>query len=139
MGSRKKFAKILFSRELRKKSTKAERVLWKYLKDRKFFNKKFRRQHIIEGFIVDFYCPEEKLAIELDGSIHYKQKDYDRMRQDVIEDAGVNVLRFKNKDVLNNIIKVLKSIKKHITLPSPLKMERDLNQKAKVDQKPGEE
>ena len=63
----KKLRKILKARELRKELTETEKRLWKYLRDRRFFNKKFRRQHIFRGFILDFYCPEEKLAIELDG------------------------------------------------------------------------
>ncbi|MFH1683877.1 MAG: endonuclease domain-containing protein [Candidatus Margulisiibacteriota bacterium] len=87
-------AKVLWARELRQRSTKAEQFLWQYLRDRRLFNKKFRRQHVFEGYVLDFYCPEDRLAIELDGPVHLKQKGYDEVRQDVIEDAGLEVLRF---------------------------------------------
>jgi very-short-patch-repair endonuclease len=67
MKKSKKLPKILRARELRKEQTEAEKILWQYLRDRKFQGKKFRRQHVISGFIADSYCPEEKLVIELDG------------------------------------------------------------------------
>ena len=114
MKAKNKISKILRARELRKESTEAEQALWQYLRDRNFFGKKFRRQHIFYGFILDFYCPKDKLAIELDGSIHSKQKDYDFARQSVIINHGVKVLRFKNREVLTNIKDVLKSIKSHL-------------------------
>ena len=108
----KKLRKILKARELRKELTEAEKALWKYLRDRRFFKKKFRRQHVFRGFILDFYCPEDKLAIELDGPIHLKQKDYDFLRQKCIEDHGIKMLRFKNEEVINNLKNVLQTIKK---------------------------
>jgi very-short-patch-repair endonuclease len=131
MGQRKerKLSKILKARELRKELTKAERLLWRYLRDRKFFGRKFRRQHIFRGFILDFYCPENKLAIELDGLVHLKQKDYDSLRQGCIEDFGVKVLRFRNKDILGDLKRVLKTIKDHLTFPSPSKVEKDVKDK----------
>lgn len=86
---------------------------------------------------MDFYCAREKLGIELDGSIHSKQKDYDTERQGIIEDLGVKILRFKNEDVLTNLKNVLKVIKNHLTFPSPLQMERDVDQKVKVNHKSG--
>lgn len=111
-----KLAKILRARELRKEATKAEQVLWQYLRDRNFLGKKFRRQHTFHGFILDFYCPKDKLAIELDGSIHIGKKEYDLERQNAIGDFGVKILRFKNSEVLANIKKVLQTIKKNLTL-----------------------
>ena len=81
--------KVLRARALRKELTGAEQVLWQHLRNRKFLNKKFRRQHVFCGFILDFYCPEERLGIELDGSVHLKQKDYDALRQKIIEDNEV--------------------------------------------------
>ncbi|OGB86887.1 hypothetical protein A3J44_05730 [candidate division WOR-1 bacterium RIFCSPHIGHO2_02_FULL_45_12] len=112
----KKFAKIVRARELRKDLTEAEQILWQHLRNRSFYGKKFRRQHIFLGFIIDFYCAEEKLGIELDGHIHYKQKEYDAERQSLIEDSGIRILRFKNKAVIENIKEVLKLIKKNLTL-----------------------
>ena len=123
MKKQNRLNKIRRARELRKEQTEAEEILWKYLRDRGFFGKKFRRQHIIRGFILDFYCPERKIAIELDGSIHLKQKDYDLARQTLIESYGLHFLRFNNLDIQNNIKKVLLTIKNKIN-PSPSSMEK---------------
>ncbi|MFC1571454.1 endonuclease domain-containing protein [Candidatus Margulisiibacteriota bacterium] len=138
-GKRKKskYPLILRSRELRKKMTEAESVLWKYLRDRRFFKTKFRRQYVFEQFIIDFYCPECRLAIELDGPIHAKQRDYDKMRQEFIEDADIKVLRFMNWEVFENIKGVLKQIKKHLLLnqklnPSPSPMEKGIKKIAEL-------
>ena len=111
----KKFSKILKARELRKEMTKVEVILWKYLRDRKFLRKKFRRQHILQGFIVDFYCPEDKLAIELDGSVHLKQKDYDALRQNCIEELNIRILRFENHEIIDNLTGVLQKIKANLS------------------------
>jgi very-short-patch-repair endonuclease len=121
----KKLPKILQAREFRKEPTEAERVLWEYLRDRRFFGKKFRRQHILRGFVVDFYCFEDRLAVELDGPIHLKQKDYDNARQNILKDFRIKILRFKNDEVLRDAQLVLRSIKNHLTIPSPSPMERD--------------
>ena len=107
--------KVLRARELRKESTEAEQFLWQYLRNRKFLNKKFRRQHVFCGFILDFYCSENQLGIELDGSIHLKQKEDDILRQKIIEEQGVKIIRFKNKEVFTNIENVLSIIEKHIS------------------------
>ena len=107
--------KVLCARELRKESTEAEQVLWQCLRNRKFLNKKFRRQHVFCGFILDFYCSENQLGIELDGSIHLKQKEDDILRQKIIEEQGVKIIRFKNKEVFTNIENVLSIIEKHIS------------------------
>jgi very-short-patch-repair endonuclease len=112
--------KILFARELRRVSTEAEQLLWQYLRNRKLLGKKFRRQHVFCGFILDFYCPEGKLGIELDGSIHLKQKEYDVLRQKIIEEQGIRIVRFSNKDIITDIRKVLDVIRKHLAYPSPL-------------------
>jgi very-short-patch-repair endonuclease len=117
-----KLAKALRSRELRRDQTEAEKILWQYLRNRHLTGRKFRRQYVFKGFILDFYCAEEKIAIELDGPIHIKQKDYDAARQEFIEDNGIKVIRFKNEMVLNDINSVLSSIKTFF--PSPSKMEK---------------
>jgi very-short-patch-repair endonuclease len=123
MKSPNKYNKIIRARELRKKLTKPEQILWEYLRDRKFFGKKFRRQHIVSGFILDFYCPENKLAIELDGPVHYRQKEYDYLRQNLIQNNGIIFLRFKNRQITDDIKNTLKTIKRELN-PSPLKMEK---------------
>jgi very-short-patch-repair endonuclease len=139
MGKSKKYNKIVRARELRKESTEAENILWECLKGRRFLNKKFRRQHIFHGFIHDFYCFENKIAIELDGLIHLKQKEYDVARQNIVKDMGIKILRLKNKDILKNIDYVLNTIKQNITIPSPSSMERDVIEKCSSAAKQGEE
>ncbi len=103
--------KIEFARELRKRSTHSEHKLWLKLRDRKLLGHKFKRQFVIRGFIVDFYCSELKLAIEVDGGIHKYQQEYDRLRQEAIEKGGVEFLRFKSKDVIDNLSAVVEKIK----------------------------
>lgn len=100
---------------LRKEATKAEQILWEKLRN-KSFGIRFRRQHPYDMFIVDFYAPSIKLAIELDGSGHTSRanKDYDEMRTDYLEYRHVQVLRFWNSEVEKDIEKVLKTIKAKI-------------------------
>jgi len=87
------------SRRLRRDQTPAERALWEELRNRKLGNYKFRRQHNIANFIVDFYCAEKKLNIEVDGGIHAKQRDDDLTRTERLVSLGYKVLRFTNWDV----------------------------------------
>ena len=106
--------KKIFARILRKEQTKSEKTVWELLKNRKFLGLKFRRQHVIEGFIVDFYCHSLKLAIEVDGSIHLKQKNYDQLRQEAIESEGIRFLRITNNEIKVNKNSILGKIKKLI-------------------------
>jgi len=98
---------------LRNNATTPEKMLWERLKGRQLENRKFRRQHSIGHFILDFYCPEEKLCIELDGKHHSDQKNqiHDELRDDLLNDLGIKVLRFQNHEVLYSIESVLKFIK----------------------------
>jgi very-short-patch-repair endonuclease len=96
-------AKTQFAKELRKDQTKAEEIVWKEIRNRKFLGLRFKRQFIIEGFIVDFYCDEFALAIEIDGRIHEKQKEYDAWRQKIIESNSVSFIRIKNEEVFQDI------------------------------------
>jgi very-short-patch-repair endonuclease len=82
------------SRRLRHDQTDAERKLWGRLRDRQLFGAKFRRQHPIGPFIVDFCCPERLLVVELDGGQHATQEDADRRRSDFLAGLGYRVLRF---------------------------------------------
>jgi very-short-patch-repair endonuclease len=102
-------------RDLRKKSTKQEHKLWWYLRGNRM-GFKFRRQHSVEGYILDFYCPEKKLIIEIDGEIHNKKENQlnDRLRDKFFNELGCKILRFSNIDVDNNIKTVLKKIKDNI-------------------------
>jgi very-short-patch-repair endonuclease len=101
--------------QLRKNLTEGELVLWEVLKDKKLCGRKFRRQHSIGYYIADFYCPSENLIIELDGQHHYTPegiaKDIDRDSH--LEMMNIKVLRFENKEILNNLTKVLQNIKSH--------------------------
>jgi len=112
-----------FARTLRKQQTRAEKIVWELIRDRKLMGLKFRRQHVVEGFVLDFYCHELRLGIEVDGSVHLKQKDYDELRQEVIESEGVRIVRIKNKDIIGDAKKaVLRKIEKLIdksARPSP--------------------
>ncbi len=91
------------ARDLRKRETKTEKILWDILSNKKL-GVKFRRQHPINQFIADFYCHELKLVIEVDGEIHLREDkvEYDAMRTAVFNDFGIKVIRFTNKDILQN-------------------------------------
>jgi very-short-patch-repair endonuclease len=98
------------AREMRSKPTPAENLLWKHLRSHRLRGMKFRRQHNIERFIVDFYCRDAKLVIEVDGPIHQYQAHEDAIRQEFLESQKLKVLRFSNDNVLNNVDEVIKQI-----------------------------
>ncbi len=101
-----------YRKKLRNKSTSAEAILWNLLKQRKCGGLKFRRQYSIGKFIVDFYCPEIRLAIELDGEDHYWQAgiDKDKIKSDYIDNQGITILRFENKWVFQDHDYIMNSI-----------------------------
>ena len=111
---------IQTARNLRKHSTKAEKIFWNAVRNRKIENLKFNRQFPIyfeyEGrkrfFIADFYCHERKLIIEIDGGIHETQKDYDELRTAIINELGMKVIRFGNENVFNNLDEVIDELKR---------------------------
>ncbi len=108
-----------YARELRKKLTFAEDKLWQRLRHGQL-GVKFRRQHCIDRFIVDFYAREPRLIIEVDGPIHETQQEYDAWRQSVLEHLGYRVLRFTNDDVLANVEGVIQVISEAIAgAPTP--------------------
>ncbi len=109
-----KYIKKVFARSLRKEQTPEELLVWNEIRNRKFMNLKFRRQHVIDGFVVDFYCHELKLAIEIDGRIHDKQKDYDDLRQELVSGRGINFIRISNDDVNRDVKLLLDNIKSYI-------------------------
>ncbi|HEY3329975.1 MAG TPA: endonuclease domain-containing protein [Capsulimonadaceae bacterium] len=102
------------AREMRVAMTQPEAILWSCLRANGVAGYHFRRQVVIQGFIVDFYCHQVALVIEVDGKVHDSQVAYDRERDDVIRSTGINVLRFTNDEVVNNLSWVLKRIKKDI-------------------------
>ncbi len=97
---------------LRNHATPAERALWQMLKGSRLEGRKFRRQHSVGSFILDFYCPAERLAVELDGAVHDDpaRQSYDAERQRELEAFGVRVLRFENRAVLEAPDTVLAAI-----------------------------
>ncbi|AXP82448.1 hypothetical protein CJ739_3386 [Mariniflexile rhizosphaerae] len=102
-------------KELRKSLTPAEATLWKSLQRKQLKNRKFRRQHSIKNFIVDFYCASEKLIVELDGAVHldFAQQNYDYERTLILESLGFKILRFENKSIFENLPEVLEKITSH--------------------------
>ena len=98
------------ARELRKNLTPAERRLWKYINRKQIHGFDFDRQKPIDSFIVDFYCKELKLAIEIDGQSHDFKAEYDLKRQEVLESFGITVIRFSENEVLYNLDYVLSEI-----------------------------
>ena len=102
---------LAHARELRHPQTLAEATIWRHLRNRNL-EFKFRRQHPIERFIVDFSCAEVKLCIEIDGDTHLEQEqqEYDSARTEVLASIGCSVIRFANNDVRNNIDAVAQEI-----------------------------
>lgn len=105
-------------RELRKKETKFESILWNKLRNRKFMNLKFRRQYGIGEYVVDFYCPKLKLAIEVDGEIHDIKEvlEYDKIREVFINGLGIKIIRFKNNEIAEELENVLKTLEDEVDL-----------------------
>ena len=105
----------MYRQSLRKNMTPEEKKLWYRLNRRQVDGFRFRRQHpIASRFILDFYCPEAGIGIEVDGSIHNFQKDQDRNRQKVIESMGIRLLRFTNEEIEDNIEEVINTIRKEL-------------------------
>jgi very-short-patch-repair endonuclease len=112
------------ARELRKQMTNPEKILWNYLRKRQQRGMYFRRQHPYGIYILDFYCFEANLAIEVDGDIHLYKKEYDNERTRYLESSGLKVLRIKNKDVEERIGWVIDKINLYLddlppSQPSP--------------------
>ena len=114
----KKRNKIAIAKKLRINSTDTEKYLWKYLRERQLEGFKFRRQHPIGKYIVDFINLERKIIIEVDGGQHLENKK-DKLRDKWLEEKGYEVLRFWDNEVLTNIEGVLESIRKKLYSPSP--------------------
>jgi very-short-patch-repair endonuclease len=106
---------LAHAREMRHPQTPAEATLWHALRNRQH-SYKFRRQHPIDRFIVDFYCAEAKLLIEVDGPSHLEpdQQEYDKLRTEYLEELGYKVIRFTNEDVKLNIDGVIGEILKTV-------------------------
>ena len=117
-GGNNAYKLIEEAKRMRKEPTEAEAALWELLRDKKLGDK-FRRQHLIDDFIVDFVCLSKNLIIEVDGGYHndLTQKEYDEQRTLFLNEKGFKVIRFTNEEVLANTEAVLKEIKEELVLP----------------------
>ena len=109
-------------KKLRNNATSAEATLWLFLKGSQLEGRKFRRQHSIENYILDFYCPSERINIELDGEGHYTEEgqEKDLIRDQFLNSLGIKVIRIENRDVFENLDNVLEMIKNNFQpLPPP--------------------
>lgn len=105
---------IDLARKLRLNPMPCELLLWAYLSNKNILSFKFRRQHPVGRYILDFYCSKKNLAIEIDGSSHKYKKDEDRFRDDFLESCGIKTLRFSNDEVFNNFDEIIEKIKKEL-------------------------
>ena len=110
-GQRVTKEKLQRAKELRREMTPAEKLLWEELRANKL-GVHFRRQQVIAGFIVDFYCHKSALVVEVDGDIHDLQQDEDARREKVLRELGLRIVRFKNDDVVRNLSAVVGKIEK---------------------------
>ena len=103
-------------RYLRKNITLAEKIIWLNIRRRQLESERFLRQFSVEFYILDFYCPKLKLAIEIDGDTHLTEEEleYDKQRQNHLESLGIIFLRFRNESVFNNADNVIEKIKMKI-------------------------
>jgi very-short-patch-repair endonuclease len=104
-------------RALRRNMTKAEVLLWLRLKNKQVLGHRFLRQYSVDRYILDFYCPKLRLAIEVDGESHFVEgaEEYDRERQQYIEALGIKFLRFLNTEIYHNLQGVLQAINEKVT------------------------
>ena len=112
--------KVELCRELRKNQTDTEKRLWRILRSRQFNGVKFRRQYSIGNYILDFYSPKHRICIELDGGQHFEERHIhnDEVRTKSLENLGIKILRFSNKEVFNNMMGICITIEKEIA-PHP--------------------
>ncbi len=110
------------ARQLRREMTPQERILWNALRRNQLDGFHFRRQQVIDGYIVDFYCHSASVVVEVDGSVHDHQQEYDEARDDQLARRGLLILRVRNEEIERNLAGVLDRIRKvcrdHLT-PRP--------------------
>ena len=112
-------AKLERAKELRREMTPAEKLLWKEVRANKL-GVHFRRQQVIQGFIVDFYCHQAGLVVEVDGDVHDLQKEEDERREKVLSSLGLKIVRFQNDEVVKSLSAVVGKIREFILHPSHL-------------------
>jgi very-short-patch-repair endonuclease len=110
IGQQVSSVKVQRAKELRREMTEEEKILWKHLRANRLNGLHFRRQQIIDGFIVDFYCHTAGVVVEVDGEIHEQQVEYDAERDKILSARGLLMLRFKNQEIRQELAKVLAQI-----------------------------
>ena len=108
--------KLILARQFRNNPTQAENKLWRILKQDQLLHYRFRRQYVVAGFILDFYCPKLKLGIEVDGKIHNlkNNKNYDVIRENIIKQYNINIIRITNEEIERDLLTVLQKLKRYI-------------------------
>jgi very-short-patch-repair endonuclease len=109
-------AKLERAKELRREMTPAEKLLWQQIRANKL-GVRFRRQQVIPGFIVDFYCHQASLVVEVDGDIHDLQKEEDERREKVLTEMGLRVVRFGNDEIVKSLSTVVGKIRELLSNP----------------------
>ena len=107
------------ARLLRRSEAPAERMLWRVLRNRSVNGLRFRRQHPLDGFVLDFYCPDARLCVELDGAVHDAQEERDAARTAYLAARRITVIRFRNEEVLTDLGSVLHRIATAAARPAP--------------------
>ena len=108
------------AREMRKNPTPSESLLWEALRGAKLEGRKFRRQQPVGPYVVDFYCPEERLVVEVDGGVHERQQREDAERQAALETLGLRFLRLTHEEVIDDLRSALDKISAAFRSRSPL-------------------
>ena len=101
---------IELARVMRLEPTRSERIFWDAVRNRQLDGVKFRRQQVIERFVVDFFAPSHRLVVEIDGGVHEVQRERDALREQFLEDCGLRVLRFSADDVERRLPEVLDTL-----------------------------
>ncbi len=110
---------VEIARSFRKTPTRSEAILWAALRGKQLDGRKFRRQQPIGAFVVDFFCSEERLIVEVDGQIHLQQIEADRERQELIESLGLRFIRVRAELVEQDLPRVLDMIRAEFRCPYP--------------------
>jgi len=110
VGQKVEKKKLQRAKELRRRMTAEEKILWRHLRTNQLTGLHFRRQQVIDGFIADFYCHSAGLVIELDGTVHQSQTKYDAERDRALSQRKLRTLRIKNEEVRENLDGVLSRI-----------------------------
>ena len=101
---------IDIARELRQNLTQSEKLLWEKIRNKQLDGYRFRCQHPVYRYVLDFYCHEAMLAVEIDGDVHEKREEYDQYRGELLQHIGIRTLRFTNKEVISNVEEILNTI-----------------------------